>query len=141
MAAYKDKESYLSFSSGLDVQDISGDTTTNGNWIDTKGFGSLTFDFFITGYTSGTFTPLLEDAEADDQADAAEVTDQYLIPAGTDAADQEADQALTAAGSSKIGYTGSKRYVRLSLVSTDTGSATGVGGRAVLSAPDYARTA
>jgi hypothetical protein len=92
---------------------IATDTTTAGSIIDMQDFESLTFLLRASTYTDGTYTPLIEDGDDSGLSDAAAVADAFLI--GT-----EADAALSAAGESRIGYVGKKRYVRLSYVSTST---------------------
>ncbi len=107
---------------------ITSNTTTNGTWIDTDGFDSLTFSMQSATITDGTFTPLIEEANASDKSDAAAVADADLTVT-------EASVAFVAANDNtakKIGYIGSKRYVRLSWVSTGVTSGGGLGATAIL---------
>lgn len=97
---------------------ISSDTTTAGNIIDLQGFESAEFAILAGTLTDGTYTPLLEEGDASDLSDAAAVADADLL--GTEAAAALAatdDNTVT-----KLGYIGSKRYVRLSIVSASTTS-------------------
>jgi len=126
--------SNFAFGAAIVAAAVSTNTTTNGAWIDTKGYGSLGFDMFTNAYTDGTFTPLIEEADEDDKSDAAAAADSALTGA-------EANAAIAAAGASKIGYIGTKRYVRLSLVSTGTSSGATVGARYQLGNPDVAPVA
>lgn len=113
---------------------ISSTTTTAGNIIDTQGFESLEFLLHTGAWTDGTFTPLVEHGDAANLSDAAAVDDDDLL--GT-----EAGAALAAANSSsRIGYRGSKRYVRLSVVSSGVTSGATVGATAILGHPHLAAT-
>ena len=87
-------------------------TTTVGNIIDTQGYQGIDFVCRADNLQSGLITPLVEDGDDIALSDAAAVSDDFLI--GTEAA-----AALSADGVSHIGYVGKKRYVRLSLVSTN----------------------
>lgn len=114
---------------------ISSDTTTAGIIIDTQGFESLEFLLHTGARTDGTFTPLIEHGDDPSLSDAAAVDDADLL--GT-----EAGAALAAANSSsRIGYRGSKRYVRLSVVSSGVTSGATVGATAILGHPHLAATA
>lgn len=122
----RDTFNNLSIVNALDTQVISSDTTTDGEVIDTQGFESLTFSLKSGAYTDGTYTPVIE--ESDEVTFGGEenaVADGDLI--GT-----EADAALSAANTlSKIGYRGSKRYVRLTIVSASTSSGATIGASAI----------
>jgi hypothetical protein len=98
-----------------------------GNIIDTQGFEGL--EFIISGLTitDGTYTPLIEDGNAADLSDVGTVAEQYLIGATLNGVSPvytaEQDAAITVSNTAKsIGYVGKKRYVRLSLVSTNVSS-------------------
>lgn len=109
---------------------ISTDTTTAGVEIDTLGFESLTFLMRASTYTDGTYTPLIQESDTSGSGYAA-VADNDLI--GT-----EADAALSAAGVSRIGYVGTKRYVKLSFVSASTSTGATLDAVAVLGSPKTA---
>lgn len=116
--ASRDLAAIIDDSVALNSTAVSSATTTVGNIIDMKDYESLAFISAIAGTVAGTFTPLIEHGDASDLSDAVAVEDGYL--SGT-----EAGAALTVTNtSSKIGYLGKKRYVRLSIVSTG-GSPTG----------------
>ena len=83
--------------------------TVNGSWIDTRGFGSVLAVVHCGEYTNGDFVPKLEHADADNQSDAAAVAAGDLIGAFTPL-DANADDNTV----QLVGYTGGKRYVRLS---------------------------
>jgi len=110
---------------------ISTDTTTNGNWIDTKGYDGLTFVIHCGARSALVGTPLVMDSDAVAHGDAANVDDTYLV--GT-----EAGAVVDAAGEvTTIGYAGKKRWVRLSIVSTAAGTAT-IAAQAILAFPQAA---
>jgi len=113
----------------LDIQTIASNTTTAGDIIDTAGYSSLTFVFQTGTLTDGDYTVLIQDGDDSGLSDAAAVADTELL--GT-----EAGASFTADGddnkTSKIGYVGVKRYVRLSIVSTSTSSGAVVGAIAIL---------
>jgi hypothetical protein len=97
---------------------VTNNTAQVGAWIDRSGFQSLTFAI-ETGTLTGTptFTVLMEEANAADQSDAAAVADGDMISqvAGTA---PEAAAGLGVAISNnvaKIGYIGTKKYVRLTV--------------------------
>lgn len=133
--AAKDQFSSIKVVPAFDIQIISSDTTTTGDVIDTKGFNSVTFVFQTGTVTDGDYTVLIEDAdESAFNVTNAAVADTYLL--GTEAGasfDADTDDNDVA----KIGYIGGKRYVRMSVVSTNTGgdaSAT-IGGVCILGHP------
>jgi len=114
----RDLHNNLEANVGLSPQDITSDTTTVGVIIDTQGFHSLEFMITSGTLTDGTYTPLIEDGEDSGLSDAAAVSDANLL--GT-----EAGAAFTASEddtAKKVGYRGSKRFVRLSIVSASTSS-------------------
>jgi hypothetical protein len=89
-------------------------TTTVGRIIDMQGFGSAEFLIQAGNLIDGTYTPLIEEGDASNLSDAVAVADKDLL--GTEAA------AVFIATNdhivNKIGYIGSRRYVRLSILST-----------------------
>jgi hypothetical protein len=102
----------------LNFQLINANTTTVGNIIDTQGLTGHTFVFATGVLTDGDYLPLIEEDDAAGGGTMAAVADSDLI--GT-----EAGAGWTADGDdnkwSKIGYKGSKRYIRCSIVSTNNG--------------------
>lgn len=132
MAIRKDLHNNIKALLALNTQTIATDTTTEGNIIDTKGFGAVEFLVSLGTRTDGTYTPLIEEGDASNLSDAQAVSDDNLF--GT-----EALAALSASNTIKrIGYrVGKYRYVRLSMVSASTTSgSTGVTGVAILANPD-----
>lgn len=117
----------------LNLGTINSDTTTNGAIIDTQGFEALEFVVQAGTVSAGTFTPLIEESDSSDMSGSNAVADADLL--GT-----EAEAALSASNTAKrIGYRGSKRYVRLSLVSAGSANAV-VGATAILGRPMVAKT-
>lgn len=135
--AKKDMHNNILQKVALDIQAITTDTTTVGNIIDTKGFQSLEFINVSGTITDGDYALLIEHGDADDLSDAAAVADADLL--GTEAAASfdanDDDRAL------RIGYKGQKRYVRASLVSTNTTSGGTLGVVAILGCANVAKTA
>ena len=126
MANY-DKKSLLKVIKALNIVTITANTTTAGNSIDTKGFGSLTFSVELGARTDGSFLPLIQDS--DDNVNFVSAS-QSLI--GT-----EAEALLNSANTCKtIGYIGKKRYVKLSLVSSGVSSGATATANAILSDAD-----
>jgi hypothetical protein len=119
----------------LNIQTIATNTTTAGNIIDTQGFESLTFAFFMGTLTDGDYTVLLEEGDASNLSGSNVVADGDMIPESGG----EASASFTADGDdnkvSKLAYKGTKRYVRLSIVSTSTSSGAVCGALAILGHP------
>ena len=111
--------------SAFDYAVISTDTTTAGNIIDTAGYEALEFFVQSATLTDGAYTSLLQHGDESDLSDAATVPAANTLGSIT--------FALTDDDTAKrVGYTGKKRYVRLSIVSTSTTSGGGFSGTAVL---------
>lgn len=113
----------------LDTQAITTDTTTVGNIIDMKG--KLAIDFVILSgtLTDGTYTAVLEEGDESNLSDAANVPAARLLgtlPVFVAADDNEVR---------RVGFFKSKRFVRLSLVSTGTSTGGTIGAVVVIN-PD-----
>lgn len=135
--AMKDLHSNILQKVALNIQAISSDTTTVGNIIDTRGFQSCEFVNISGTITDGDYALLIEHGDEANLSDAAPVADADLI--GTEAAasfdaDDDDNKAL------RVGYIGEKRYVRASLVSTNTTSGGTLGVLAILGHPHVAAT-
>lgn len=120
----------------LDVQDITTNTTTNGNVIDTLGFESLEYMIQSGTITDGTYVFLLE------EDDVVGFTSSSVVPAdetlgvltGFVAADDDTPK--------RVGSIGKKRFQRLSIVSAGTSSGgTNFTSHAVLGDPKSAPVA
>jgi len=116
------------------------DTTAQvGQIIDKKGFESLTY-LIATGSIAdadATFTVLLEEGDAADLSDAAAVADADLLGTEALAAFQFDDDNECR----KLGYVGSKRYLRLTITPANNTSAALLAAVAVLGHPSLAPTA
>ncbi len=120
----------------LDSQDISTDTTTAGNIIDTQGYESLEYLIISGAIADGVFTTLLEEGDDSGLSDAAVVSsDERLgsLPVFTDAADSDKIK--------RVGVIGKKRYQRLSLVSTSVTGANILVAGVILGHPKHAPVA
>lgn len=118
----------------LNTQGILSNTTTNGNWIDLQGFDAVEF-YFVTGSVAdGDYLPLIMDSEssAGSHSDAAAVADTFLTntEANTGFTSDDDDNSIK-----RIGYRGNKRYVRFSVVSTNTSLGATLGAVAVKGYP------
>ena len=93
---------------------ITTDTTTVGEIIDTKDFGSLEFIVSSGTITDGAYALKLEEGDDSGLSDAADVSADNILGdlVGFVAADDDAVK--------RVGSIGKKRYQRLSIVSTGT---------------------
>lgn len=107
--------------------------------IDTLGYNSCEL-VLVTGANTdanATFTVLVEDGAASNLSDNAAVSDDYLVGLETEASFTFADDGECR----KIGYTGTKRYVRMTV--TPAGNDSGnifLAGVAVLGSPSRKAT-
>lgn len=116
--AKRELKSTTSLVVALNTTAISSDTTTNGETIDTAGFESILFVIQSGTLADGTYTPLIQEGDNSGLSDAASVADADLT-------NTEASVAFAATDdntSKSIAYVGSKRYVRLNIVSASTSS-------------------
>jgi hypothetical protein len=120
----------------LDVQDITTNTTTVGNIIDTLGFESLEYMIQSGTITDGTYALLLE------EDDVVGFTSSSVVPADetlgvlTGFTDADDDAPL------RVGSIGKKRFQRLAIVSAGTSSGgTNFTAHAVLGHPKSAPVA
>ena len=120
----------------FDIQEITTNTTTVGDIVDTEGFDSFLLAFLSGTITDGTYTILIEDGDDPALSDAAPVDDTFLT-------NTEADTSFTASEdntSKTIGYVGNKQFVRPSIVSAGTSSGGFFGAIALLGNPGIAAT-
>ena len=116
----RDSYNNLTFLPGL-CASVSDNTAQVSSIIDVRDYKSLTFAI-ATGTLAdadATFAVLVEEGDAANLSDAAAVDDAYLL--GT-----EAGASFTFANDNacfKIGYSGNKRYVRLTITPTGNSSA------------------
>jgi len=109
----------------LAPQEIASDTTTVGAILDLANYdGGATLAIHSGTLTDGTYTPLVEEGDDPALSDAAAVADTDLYRKGVTSG-QEADAAFAATDDNeihKLAYIGTKRYIRLSIVSASTSS-------------------
>ena len=120
----RDLHNHLEQRNALNIQTINSDTTTNGNIIDTQDYEACEFVLLMGTLTDGDYTVLIQHGDNSALSDAAAVADSQLL--GTEAgasftADTDDNRV------SKIGYIGTKRYVRFNIVSTSTSSGATMG--------------
>lgn len=118
---------------------VSNNTAAEGEWIDLYGYDSCTF-VIATGSladSDATFAVLIQDADAANKSDVAAVDDAYLI--GTEAlAGFKFDDDNKVR---KIGYKGSKRYVRITITPSGNSDVALISAVAILGHPFSAPTA
>ena len=98
----------------LDSQDITSDTTTNGNIIDTVGFESIEFVIQSGVITDGTYTLLLE------EDDVVGFTSSTVVPADETLGVLTGFVAADDNAAKRVGSIGKKQFQRLSIVSAST---------------------
>lgn len=118
----RDLHNNIKVSTALAPVTIDSDTTTEGEVIDRQGFESLEVVLQAGALTDGTFTVAL--AEADEIDESGDLVDESVVSAEdligslpVLLSDGETDNS---GGVAKVGYRGSKRYIRADVVSTDT---------------------
>jgi len=119
----------------LDSQEITTNTTTVGNIIDTVGFESIDFQFQSGTITDGTYTFILRQGDEANLSDAAVVPPEEVLGdlTGFVAADDNAVK--------HVGSVGKKRFQEVSILSADTSSgATDMSCIAILGHPKTAPT-
>lgn len=123
----RDNASIQSFTSARNAAAITTNTTTVGIVIDTQGYDSLTLAIQSATITDGTYTPLVEECATSGGT--------YTAVVDADLTVTEASIAFVAVDDNvvkKIGYLGTQRYVRLSLVSTGVTTGGTLGAMAIL---------
>lgn len=135
----KDMHSNISVISAIAPQAVGTTGAANGKLsgiIDRKGFESLEFVFQsgASASVADTINPVVLEADA--------TGDSFTSVADGDLIGTEAGQklTLTAAGASRIGYRGNKRYTKLRLYGLGTATAI-VSAAAVLGNPNQAPVA
>jgi len=120
----------------LDSQDITTNTTTVGNIIDTVGFESIEFVIQSGTITDGTYAFKLEQGDDSGLSDAADVPAELVLGVLTGFVSADDDTAL------RVGSIGKKQFQRLSVVSTGTSTGgTKFSAVAILGHPKTAPTA
>lgn len=130
--ASKDLHNSIKAVVALQPQSITTNTTTVGEVVDTLGHESVEFIVAAGSLADAALVPAVTECDTSGGT--------YTAVADADLLGTEAGAALAAtddATAAKIGYLGSKRFVKLSLVSTGASGANLVGAVAVLG---HART-
>jgi hypothetical protein len=121
----RDLKNDIKILNALNIASISTNTTTAGVEIDTQGYESVTFEVITGARTDGTVTPLIQESDTSGSYSGS-VDDDNLIGL-------EADASISVAHSrSRVGYIGTKRYVKLSLVSTSVTTGLTAGASVIL---------
>lgn len=134
----KDLHNNIDAENALDSQTIGSNTTTVGNIIDTRGFGGLEFLIQSGTLTDGDYVPLIEEGDDPGLSDAAEIPAASYLNGKPDATFALADDDLVKRIGVKLG---TKRYIRLSLVSTNVTTGGVFSAAAVKGNPDNAPVA
>lgn len=121
MSVTKDLHNDISVITAIALTAVANGEDVAGVSIDRQGSDGLEFIFQVGAYTDGSVTPLIEESDDDST---------FTAVADADLTNTEASAALTAAGVSKIGYVGSKRYVKATAV-TAAASTLSVGATAI----------
>jgi hypothetical protein len=136
--ATRDLHNNIEPSVALNTTAISSDTTTNGtNIVDTAGFESVEFLIQSGTLTDGTYTPSITEGDASDLSGGNAVAASDLIGTIAGATFAATDDNKV----KRLGYKGSKRYVRLNITSASTSTGGTIGAIAVLGHPHDAPTA
>lgn len=126
----RDLYNHLTFRRGISPVSTAADTPLVSQIIDRQGFDSLVF-CIVTGTlgdADATYAVLVEDGDNSGLSDNTAVPDAELNGTEAAAAFTFANDDITR----KIGYVGSKRYVRLTITPTNNGTAGIIGAIAVL---------
>lgn len=104
---------------------IASNTTTNGTVIDLQGFDACRFDIHSATLTDGSYACSIQEGTASDGSDMADAAASAVLGTATFAAtDDNTVKSLS--------YVGSKRYVRVKIVSTGVTTGGTLGALAVL---------
>jgi len=122
--------------SALDYIEITSNTTTNGNIIDTQGYESLDFVLHAGAIVDGVYDAELWYGDDSGLSDAAKVSDDFLLGSLEDTEFTDADDNKTR----RIGYVAHKRYVQIRVNSTGVTSGGFFGAIAILGHPHRAAT-
>lgn len=109
----KDLHSKVSILLGLSVQDITTDTTTSGEIIDTALFESACWGVMSGTITDGTYTCAIWESDDDGMSGATVVPAAETLGAATYAAADDDEMR-------RIGSVGKKRYQQLRIISAST---------------------
>lgn len=123
-----DMHTKINPSSGLNIQTIGSNTTTNGVIIDTQNFESVEWLIFSGTITDGTYVPVIEESADSGLSGATTVGTDFLLGTAANATFTATDDNVV----KRIGSVGKERYQRLSLTSTGVTTGATIGVIAVL---------
>jgi len=134
----KDLVNNITVARAISPVSVSDNTAQVSQIIDRQGYSSLTFAIAAGSLADAdaTFTVLVEDGDAANLSDAAAVDDADLLGTEALAGFTFADDNATR----KIGYRGTKRYVRLTITPATNASAALLGAVAILGHAQLAPT-
>lgn len=138
----RDSISNMQVKRAISPASVSDNTAQVSQIIDRQGYDSLAF-LIATGSLAdadATFTVLVEEGDAANLSDAAAVADADMVSQTSGTAPETAASFTFAADDQvrKIGYIGSKRYVRLTITPASNASAAVLAAVAVLGNPEHA---
>jgi len=111
--AFRDLHNNIHVTNALNPQAIGSNTTVAGAIIDTQGYSSLEFAIVSGTLTDGSYTPSMLEGDAANLSDSATVAAGDLLGTIAGATFALTDDNVT----KKLGYRGTKRYVKLSITS------------------------
>lgn len=120
--ATRDLHNHIKVSRAISPVSVADNTAQVSEIIDTAGYESLELVILTgtLGDAAATFTVLLEDGDDPDLGDdGAAVADTFLLGTEAAASFDQADDDTTF----KLGYVGSKRYVRATITPADNATA------------------
>lgn len=132
--AKKEITTSLAQSMAINAQTISTDTTTTGSAIDLADYDAgVNIIFFSGTVTDGAYTPYITECDTSGGTYTAVADDDLVAQDPSSSTAPEAQAVLSASNStSKIGYVGSKQFIKVAYVSASTSSgATSMGAIAV----------
>lgn len=119
----RDLHNKTSVANAFSAATIATNTTTDGVTVDCQGYDAVELIARVGAYTDGAYALSIKESDASGSGFAAAPASSIL----------GASQSLSAANTvAKLGYIGTKRYIRLSIVSTGTTSGASLSGVALL---------
>jgi hypothetical protein len=123
----RDLHNNLSIAIAKTVAAITTNTTTNGAVVDLQGFGSVEFSIHSGTLTDGSYAINVQHGDLANGSDMADAPASALLGAEPTFALTDDDTVKT------VGYVGSKRYVRIQIVSTSVTTGGTLGATAIRS--------
>lgn len=131
----KDLHNNIEVRKALSNTTIASNTTTTGDTIDTKGYGAVEFAVITNVITDGSYAVQIFEGDASNMSDEVQVAAADLI--GTAPTIVAADDNTA----KRIGVKkGTKRYMRMKIVSTGVTTGGIVAGACILGNPDVSPT-